>query len=427
MNHTVSDPRELSKELLAFLDASPSCFHAVKNLSDLLIEAGFTPLAENRRWQFQPGGKYFVMRNGSSLAAFTIPEQGIKSWRIAASHSDSPCLKVKENPEIPVENHYVQLNVEKYGGMITGSWLDRPLSLAGRVVVKENGRLASRLVNIDRDLLMIPNVAPHMDRDVNKREYNIQKDMLPIYGDISAKGTFMKTVAAAAGVEESDILGHDLYLYVRQKGTIWGPSGEYISSARLDDLHCAFSMIKGFLAGEKQEHAALYCLFDNEEVGSQTRQGAASTFLKDTMDRICEGLSMSREDYLISLADSFMISADNAHAVHPAHLEKSDPVNRPFINEGIVIKYTAEQTYCSDGLSGAMFKDLCRQADVPYQVFTNRSDKRGGSTLGNISAAQVSVSIVDIGLPQLAMHAPYEMAGTKDTACLAKAAEVFFR
>lgn len=427
MNHTVSEPQELSKELLAFLDASPSCFHAVKNLSGLLTEAGFTPLAENRRWQIQPGGKYFVTRNGSSLAAFTIPKQGIKSWRIAASHSDSPCLKVKENPEIAVENHYVQLNVEKYGGMITGSWLDRPLSLAGRVVVKEDGRLASRLVNIDRDLLLIPNVAPHMDRDVNKREYNIQKDMLPIYGDISAKGTFMKTVAEAAGVEESDILGHDLYLYIRQKGTIWGPSGEYISSARLDDLHCAFSMIKGFLAGEKQAHAALYCLFDNEEVGSQTRQGAASTFLKDTMDRICEGLSMSREDYLISLADSFMISADNAHAVHPAHLEKADPVNRPFINEGIVIKYTAEQTYCSDGLSGAMFKDLCRQADVPYQIFTNRSDKRGGSTLGNISAAQVAVSTVDIGLPQLAMHAPYEMAGTKDTACLAKAAEAFFR
>ena len=421
MDHT------LSKELLSFLDASPSCFHAVKNLSSLLIEAGFTPLAENQRWQITPGGKYFVTRNGSALAAFTVPPQGIKSWRIAASHGDSPCLKVKENPEIISENHYVQLNVERYGGMITGSWLDRPLALAGRVVVKENGRLVNKLVNIDRDLLLIPNVAPHIDRDVNKREYNMQKDMLPIYGDLSAKGTFMRTIAQAAGVEEDAILGHDLYLYVHQKGAIWGPSGEYISSGRLDDLHCAFASIKGFLAGKKQEHAAVYCLFDNEEVGSQTRQGAASTFLKDTMDRICEGLSMSREDCLIALADSFMISGDNAHAVHPAHLEKADPVNRPFINEGIVIKYTAEQTYCSDGLSGAMFKDLCRQADLPYQIFTNRSDKRGGSTLGNISNTQVAVSTVDIGLPQLAMHAPYEMAGTKDTAYLAKAAEVFFK
>lgn len=427
MNHTLSAPRELSKELLAFLDASPSCFHAVKNLSDLLTEAGFTQLAENQRWQIQPGGTYFVTRNGSSLCAFTIPQTGIKSWRITASHSDSPCLKVKENPEIAVENHYIQLNVEKYGGMITGSWLDRPLSAAGRVIVKENGRLASRLVNIDRDLLLIPNVAPHMDRDVNKREYNVQKDMLPIYGDHSAKGTFMKTVAEAAGAAPDDILGHDLYLYVRQKGSIWGPSGEYISSARLDDLHCAFAMIKGFLAGKKRTHAAVYCVFDNEEVGSQTRQGAASTFLKDTMERICESLSMSREEYLISLADSFMISGDNAHAVHPSHLDKADPVNRPFINEGIVIKYTAEQTYCSDGFSGAMFKDLCRQAEVPYQIFTNRSDKRGGSTLGNISGTQVAVSTVDIGLPQLAMHAPYEMAGTKDTAFLAKAAAAFFQ
>lgn len=421
MNHT------LSKELLSFLDASPSCFHAVKSLSDRLLAAGFTPLAENQRWQIAPGGKYFVTRNGSALIAFTIPTDGIRSWRITASHSDSPCLKIKENPEIVTENHYVQLNVERYGGLITSSWLDRPLSLAGRIIVKEDGRLVNKLVNIDRDLLMIPNVAPHIDREVNKREYNIQKDMLPIYGDISAKGTFLKTVAEAAGVGENDILGHDLYIYVRQKGAVWGASGEYIASARLDDLQCAFASFKGFLAGQKQEHAAVYCLFDNEEVGSLTRQGAASTFLKDSLERICEGLSMSREDYLISLADSFMISADNAHAVHPAHLEKSDPVNRPYINEGIVIKYTAEQTYCSDGISGAMFKDLCRQAGVPYQIFTNRSDRRGGSTLGNISGAQVAVSTVDIGLPQLAMHAPYEIAGVKDTSYLAKAAEVFFK
>ncbi len=430
MTYTISnfsDPAEkLSEELLSFLDASPSCFHAVKNLSDRLLAAGFTPLAENQKWQIVPGGKYFVTRNGSALIAFTIPEKGVKSWRITASHSDSPCLKVKENPEIAAEDHYVRLNVEGYGGMITGSWLDRPLSAAGRVVVKENGCLVNRLVNIDRDLLLIPNIAPHMDRDVNKKEYNIQKDMLPIFGDISAKGTFMKAVAEAAGVREDEILGHDLYFYVRQKGCVWGASGEYIASARLDDLQCAFASFKGFLAGQKQEHAAVYCLFDNEEVGSLTRQGAASTFLKDCLERICEGLSMSREDYLISLADSFMISADNAHAVHPAHLEKSDPINRPYINEGIVIKYNAAQSYCSDGLSGAMFKDLCRRAGVPYQTFTNRSDQRGGGTLGNISGAQVAVSTVDIGLPQLAMHAPYEMAGTKDTAYLAKAAEVFF-
>ncbi|MGC2873867.1 M18 family aminopeptidase [Ihubacter sp. mB4P-1] len=422
----MNDTYTLSQELLTFLDASPSCFHAVKNISDQLTKYGFTQLAENQRWEIRPGGKYFVTRNGSSLAAFTIPEKKIKGWRIAASHGDSPCLKIKENPEIAVENHYIQLNIERYGGIINNAWLDRPLSLAGRVIVKEDGRLVNKLVNIDRDLLLIPNIAPHLYRDINKHEYNMQKEMLPIYGDISAKGTFMKTVAEAAGVSEADILGHDLYLYVRQKGTVWGASREYIASSRLDDLHCAFASFKGFLSGGKSEHGAIYCLFDNEEVGSLTRQGAASTFLKDTMSRICDALSMSREDYLISLADSYMLSCDNAHAVHPSYTEKSDPSNRPYINEGIVIKYTAEQTYCSDGLSGAMFKDVCKRAGVPYQIFTNRSDSRGGSTLGNLSSAQVAVSTVDIGLPQLAMHSSYEIAGTKDTGYLVKAAEVFF-
>ena len=251
--------------------------------------------------------------------------------------------------------------------------------------------------------------------------------MLPLYGDLSAKDTFIKTVADAAGVHESDILGHDLFLYNREKASIWGASGEFISCGRLDDLQCAFASLKGFLAGEKQEYMALHCVFDNEETGSGTKQGAASTFLYDTLTRIHDCLGLTREDCLIHLADSLMISADNAHAVHPNHTDKADPSNRPYLNGGIVIKFNANQKYCTDGISAAMFRDICRIVNVPVQTFTNRSDMAGGSTLGNISNTQVALNTVDIGLPQLAMHSPYETAGVKDTGYLIRAAEEFFR
>lgn len=421
--------QNVSQELLQFIKKSPDCFHAVSTMGDILMEEGFTELKENEKWQIEQGGKYFVSRNGSSLIAFTIPETEMKGMRIIASHSDSPTFKIKENPEMESEGHYIKLNVERYGGMLCAPWFDRPLSVSGRVIIKDDatGRYVSKLVNVDRDLVMIPNLAIHMNREVNDGyKYNAQKDMLPIYGDITAKDTFMKTIAEAAGVEEDQILGHDLFLYNRQEGTVWGASGEFLSSGRLDDLQCAFASLKGFLAGEKKEYMAVHCVLDNEEVGSGTKQGAASTFLYDTLTRVHESLGMTKEDYLIHLADSFMISADNAHAVHPNYTEKADPVNRPFLNGGIVIKFNANQKYCTDGVSAAMFRDVCRQADVPVQTFTNRSDMLGGSTLGNISNTQVALNTVDIGLPQLAMHSPYETAGVKDTWYLVKAAKAFF-
>ena len=276
-------------------------------------------------------------------------------------------------------------------------------------------------------LLMIPNLAIHMNREVNDGyKFNAQKDMLPLYGMSSAKGTFLKTVAEAAGVKEEEILGHDLFLYNRQEGTVWGAEEAFVSSARLDDLQCAFSSLKGFLAGKKEKYIAVHCVLDNEEVGSGTKQGAASTFLRDVLVRINSGLGQDQEDYLRRLAGSFMVSADNAHAVHPNYGEKADPVNRPCMNEGIVIKHSANQKYCTDGVSAAVFKDLCKRAGVPFQTFTNRSDILGGSTLGNISTTQVAVNAVDIGLAQLAMHSPYETAGVKDTAYLIKAAEMLF-
>lgn len=421
--------KNISQQLLEFIENSPTCFHAVQAMTDILSAEGFTELKENQKWHIENGGRYFVTRNGSSLTAFTVPFQEMKGMHIIASHSDSPSFKIKENPELESEGHYIRLNVEGYGGMIRAPWFDRPLSVAGRVIVKDKaqGGFRSILVDIGRDLVMIPNLAIHMDRQINDScKYNIQKDMLPIYGDLSAKGTFMKLIADTAGVPEEEILGHDLFLYNRQKGTVWGASGEFLSCSRLDDLQCAFASLKGFLAGKRQEYLAVHCVLDNEEVGSGTKQGAASTFLYDTLTRIHTSLGLSQDDYLIHLADSFMISADNAHAVHPAHTDKADPANRPYINGGIVIKFSASQKYCTDGVSAAIFRDLCQRAGVPVQTFVNRSDMAGGSTLGNISNTQVALNTVDIGLPQLAMHSPYETAGVKDTGYLIRAAEEFF-
>lgn len=420
--------RETAEQLLAFIEKSPSCFHAIKNMKDILLAEGFAQLREEHKWEIVNGGKYFVTRNDSSIVAFTIPETGALGYRIMASHSDSPTFKIKENPEMEVDKKYVKLNVERYGGMLCAPWFDRPLSVAGRVIVKEGDAFVTKFVDVDRDLLMIPNLAIHMNREVNDGyKYNAQVDMLPLYGDISSKDTFMKSIAEAAGVKEEDILGHDIFLYNRVKGSIWGANEEFVSSSRLDDLQCAFSSLQGFLKGEKKEYAAVHCVLDNEEVGSGTKQGAASTFLYDTLVRINECLGLSYEEYLRALAKSFMLSADNAHAVHPNHKEVADPVNRPYMNEGIVIKHSANQKYCTDGVSAAVFKDLCREAGVPFQTFTNRSDMLGGSTLGNISNTKVALNAVDIGLPQLAMHSPYETAGVKDTYYLIQAAEKFFK
>lgn len=419
--------QQTAKELIQFIEKSPTCFQAVATMKEILEQEGYSELKERDKWNLEKGGHYFVTRNDSALIAFAIPQEGLKGFRIMASHSDSPSFKIKDNPEMAVENKYVKLNVERYGGMLCAPWFDRPLSVAGRVVVKENDTFVTKLVDVDRDLLMIPNLAIHMSRQANEGyQYSAQKDMLPLYGEIAAKDTFMEIIAQAVGVKAEDILGHDLFLYNRQKGCIWGAQEEFLSIGRLDDLQCAFASLKGFLGGEKKEYAAVHCVLDNEEVGSSTKQGAASTFLYDVLVRMVRGLGMDYEDYLRALADSFMISADNGHALHPNYTEKADPVNRPVLNQGIVIKYSGNQKYCTDAVSAAMFKDLCSQAEVPYQTFTNNSDIPGGSTLGNISNTKVALNSVDIGLPQLAMHSPYETVGVKDTYYLVEAAKKLF-
>lgn len=417
---------DISRDLIHFIAKSPSTFHAVRGIKAALLYAGFTEIREEDTWQIEKGGKYVVTRNGSALMAFTVPQEGAEAFHITASHCDSPTFKIKEHPEI-ADGPYVKLNVEGYGGMIMSTWLDRPLSVAGRLLVTENGHLAEKLVAIDGTMLVIPSVAIHMDRSVNQhKEWKVQKDMLPLYGMTGAKTTFMDVIAAAAKVKAEDILAHDLILYSRVPGTIWGEEREFISSPKLDDLQCAFACFRGFTQGQKEKYISVYALFDNEEVGSATSQGAGSTFLANTLERLARSLGCSYDETMAMIARSFMISADNAHSVHPNHPEYADPANRPVINGGIVIKYSATQKYATNAFSAAYFKKLCKDHDIPTQTFTNHSDNPGGSTLGNISNTVIAMPTVDIGLPQLAMHSSYETAGVKDTAYLVDAVTKFY-
>lgn len=439
--------QDLCRNLLDFIGKSPSCFHVIANISSRLQSAGFQELDERAEWMLQAGGKYYVIRNESSVIAFAVPEGSVKGFHMVASHSDSPSFKVKERPEKETEKQYVVLNTEKYGGMILSTWLDRPLSVAGRIAVKNKAAnvdgnsdaagITTMLVDVDKDLCVIPNLAIHMNRDANKgMEYNPQVDMLPLFAGCSAedetKSWLLDEVARAADVETEDILGHDLFLYVRDKGHILGRTGEFIMSPKLDDLQCVYASVEGLVTSAPGEYISLCAVFDNEEVGSGSRQGADSTFLEDVMARVCDSLPEANVEgsrlHLLKrlVADSFLISADNAHAVHPNHPEKADPTNRPYLNGGVVIKFHGGQKYTTDAVSAARMKELCHRAGVPWQTYNNRSDILGGSTLGNISTAHVSVSSVDIGLPQLAMHSAVETAGIKDLAYALKVFQTFW-
>ncbi len=422
---------KIVKGLADFIENSPTAFHAIAELKRRLLEEGFSELSENENWKLKKGGKYFVIRNDSSIISFRLPKSEYKGFYIIASHSDSPAFKIKENPEIEAAGAYITLNVEKYGGMLCAPWFDRPLSVAGRVIVRKKSATSleaeSRLIDIDRDLMMIPSLAIHMNRDANDGyKYNAQKDLLPIFGDENDKDRFMELIADAAGCKVEDIMSHDLFLYNRVKPTVWGAGDQFISAGRLDDLECCYGSFEGFLSAENKKRVMMHVVFDNEEVGSTTKQGAASTFLRDTLLRINGCFDRSVEDYLVSLSQSFMVSADNAHAVHPNYVEKADPVNRPRMNAGIVIKYNANQKYTTDAVSGAACRMICEKAEVPFQTFTNRSDVAGGSTLGNISGTQVALNTVDIGMAQLAMHSPYETAGARDIEYLIKFSETFY-
>lgn len=420
---------ETISDLSAFIKASPTPFHAVGQIAERLEKDGFLKLTEGSVWNVEPGKKYYVIRNNSSIIALKIgTDLEAYGFNAAVSHSDSPTFKIKENAEIEVKKKYTKLNTEGYGGMLCATWFDRPLSVAGRVIVKQNDSLSARLVNIDRDLLMIPSLAIHMDRTVNDgHAYNKQVDMLPLFGGKElGNGSLKKLIASELGVKEEEIYGTDLFLYHRMQPSVWGAEKEFFSCPQLDDLQCAYASLQGFLKGGNEKSINVYACFDNEEVGSGTKQGAASTLLYDTLWRINLALGKGEEDYYRALAGSFMLSCDNAHAVHPNYQEKADEGNCAYMNEGIVVKSHAGQKYTSDAVSIALFRTICERAGVPVQFFANRSDMVSGSTLGNIAMSQVSMNAIDIGLAQLAMHSCYETAGVKDTCYLIQAAEEFY-
>ena len=421
--------KKTAQEMAGFLKECPTAFHAVSQIGSVLEQNGYERLWEHEVWALRPDGKYYVTRNDSSVIAFQIGTQlSDYSFHIMATHSDFPTFKIKEYAELEVKSRYLQLNTEGYGGMLCATWFDRPLSVAGRVIVKEKDQFLTKLVNIDRDLVLIPSLAIHMNRKVNDGyAYNKQVDMLPLFGTGDCnKGDFKKLVAKAAGVSPQSVYGSDLYLYNRQEPSVWGAQEEFISAQHLDDLQCAYASLQGFLEGRQEKNVNVYVCFDNEEVGSGTKQGAGSTFLYDVLRRIHLALNKPEEDYYRAVAGSFMLSADNAHAVHPNHPEKTDAENCVYMNEGIVVKSHAGQKYTSDAVSIALFRDICERAGVPVQFFANRSDETGGSTLGNISSGKVSVNAVDIGLPQLAMHSAYETAGVMDTYYMIQAVKQFY-
>ena len=402
-----------------FLDTSVSAYHATANLRDMLVEAGYERLFEHEYWNLQRGGKYFLIRGGTTIIAFRVPEKKPHGFMMSACHTDRPTFKLKENCEL--RGIYTRLATEGYGGMIMSSWMDRPLSIAGRVMVEVEDGVVNRLINIDQDLLMMPNVAIHMNRSVNDGyKWNPAVDTVPMLGGADDADKFWPLVEKTAG---GKILGHDLYVYVRQKSSVWGIDGEFISGPALDDLACAWGTIRGFLDAEENEAVPVFCAFDDEEVGSNSPQGAASTILEFTLERICGALEL---DIHQMLAQSFLVSADNAHALHPNHPELADKANAPIMGRGVVLKFNAAQRYTTDGVSASVFRRICNKVGVPLQTYTNRPDIRGGSTLGHISLTHVSVPTADIGLPQVAMHSCYETAAVADLAHLETAMKAYF-
>ena len=417
---------EINRDLLHFIAKAPSVFHAVNSIRTALSYAGFTEIREEDPWQIERGGKYVVTRNGSALMAFTIPEDGGHAFRITASHGDSPSFKIKENPELR-DAAYVRLNVEGYGGMIMPTWLDRPLSVAGRILVRTENGIRSLLVHPDRALAVIPNLCIHFSHDLNNgMKYNPQVDLQPIFGE--AGSTLRDALAEEAGVKAEDIVDADLVLCTREKAERVGLKGEYFMSGRIDDLECAYTTLWGFLQGRGEEEGRgdMWVMFDNEEVGSSSRQGAQGTLMANVLARIEEKLGVTREQSIRACTNSLLLSADNGHATHPNHPEKSDPANVAVMGGGVLLKYNARQTYTTSGFTGAAFAEICKKAGVPVQVAANRADVPGGSTLGNLLGHQILIPMVDIGLAQLAMHSAMETASCKDAEYMAKAVAEFY-
>ena len=415
-------------DLVEFLQESVTPFHAAATAESWLRAAGFTRLEEADYWNLEPGKGYYTTRNGSSVVAWRVPDHAIGGWRIVASHSDSPSWKIKT--DIVENDGCRRLSVEGYGGMIMSTWLDRPLTVGGRVIVKTEDGIESRLVCIDRDLLVIPSLAIHLQRDINTgHTFNPQVDMQPLWGPAGSR-TLTDLVAEELGVDTADILDSDLQLVTRQAPTQIGPDGEFFMAPRIDDLECAATTLLGFLDAAAETDSAcapVWAMLDNEEVGSSSRMGAESSYLRDVLDRIVDAIPHSGQAMHRAMANSFMLSADNAHATHPNFPQKSDPCAPVRLGGGVVLKYNASQKYTTNAVSGAIFRAICEKADVPVQVFTNRADEAGGSTLGNLQSHTLPIPMADIGLAQLAMHSAVETASVADAEAMTKAVAAFYR
>ena len=415
--------------LCRLLDAGVTQFHVVKECEAMLQDHGYMELDMGERWELTAGGRYYVKPYSSMMVAFAageMPEYG--RLNIGLAHTDFPMLKIKTQPDMN-RSGYQTLNVEPYGGLIKETWFDRPLGLAGRVIKKTKEGIFSVLIAPDKNVFVIPNLSIHFNREINQGyKHNVHVDLQPLYGGCEAElMTFLREEAGCKGDEE--IVDMDLILTVRQPAVAAGVKDEFLLTPRFDDLGCVYTTLQGFLRAQDKlpkEALSVFCLFDNEEVGSGSRQGALSNFLPDVLERICLFYGMTKEEQICARSRSFLLSADNAHAVHPNHPEKSDDEFPVVLNGGVVIKYNASQRYTTTGMTGGVFGSLCEKNDIKTQLFVNRADMPGGSTLGNLLSHSFSVPMVDIGLPQLAMHSAYETAGVKDTEYMVKAVETFY-
>ncbi len=424
-----------AQQLVDFCYESPTAFHAVASSKKILEENGFKALNEEDDWQLERGGKYYFVRNDSAFIAFIVGTKDIaeSGFKIVGAHNDSPGFRIKPNPEWVSKDHYLRLNTEVYGGPILSTWFDRPLAIAGRVTCKSDNiyKPKERLININKPLAIIPNMAIHLNPNLNNGYvYDKQIDTLPFVGQVNAKfegkGYLHGLLTVELVVDYDDILDYDLFLYEYQKGCLIGPDNEYISSGRLDNLQSVYAAVNAICQTEKPESTCVIACFDNEEVGSGSRMGADSTMLSDLLERVTFTFGEKRNDYLRALASSFIVSADGAHACHPNLKEKEDPTTRPIVNGGPTIKQSGQRSYTSDSITSSVFRQICERAGVPSQCFVNRSNVKGGSTIGPISASHVSIPSVDVGVPMLAMHSIREMCGVKDNYYMLKALKSFF-
>lgn len=421
-----NEPLGVTRSLIDFISRAPTAYQTVEQIEHILSGAGFVRINEQTPPKLLPGSSYYLTRNGSALIAFRLPARSPHGFLVTASHADSPTFKLKPINELQTGG-LLKLDTERYGGMILSSWLDRPLSIAGRAVVRKADRITPLPFDLERDIAIIPNTAIHLNRSINDGyRYDPARDLFPLAGEACNRGKLDQLICEKVGCLSDELLSYDAYLYNRTHGRLLGLSNEFFAAPRIDDLQCAYATLMGFLQAKSANHATVYCLFDNEETGSTSRQGAASPFFKDVLNLIADSLSLSQSELNRLIASSMMLSADNAHAVHPNHPELSDPINAPRLNGGVVIKSNANQKYTTDSLSAAIFGEICAKACVPTQLYANRSDLPGGSTLGNIASTQVAMLSVDIGLAQLAMHSSYETAGTSDTLHMIRAIEAFY-